>query len=118
MPPGPPSPASIPRRRNTSSSGAPKRSATRLDMMPASTRTAPSRIAMLTVSSEAIADDYISARRNACRLWREMPLESNFIRALQLKDFASVIGAGDFQPQPFNDLPRHPHLHGAGFREL
>ena len=37
MPPGPPSPASMPTRRKTSSNGAPKRSATRLDRMPAST---------------------------------------------------------------------------------
>ena len=48
MPPGPDSPASMPTSRKTSSSGAPKRSATRLDMMPASTSSAPSRMAMLT----------------------------------------------------------------------
>ncbi len=35
------SPASMPMNRNTSSSGAPKRSASRLDRMPAITRTAP-----------------------------------------------------------------------------
>src|ERR1041385_2489210 len=40
--------------RNTSSSGAPKRSASRLDRMPAITRTAPSKMAMLTESREAI----------------------------------------------------------------
>src|SRR6266700_976198 len=44
----------MPIARNTSSSGAPKRSASRLDRMPAITRTAPSRMAMLTESREAI----------------------------------------------------------------
>jgi len=42
--PGPESPASMPINRNTSKSGAPKRSASRLDRMPAITRTAPRRI--------------------------------------------------------------------------
>ena len=42
------------RRRNTSSSGAPKRIAMRLDRMPVSTRSAPSRMAMLTASSSAM----------------------------------------------------------------
>src|SRR5690348_11007216 len=54
MPPGPDSPASMPRMRKTRRSGAPKRSATRLDRMPASTRMAPSRIERLTVSSRAM----------------------------------------------------------------
>src|SRR5579872_3685091 len=44
----------MPMMRNTSSSGAPKRSASRLDRMPAMTRTAPSRMAMLTESREAM----------------------------------------------------------------
>ena len=52
--PGPESPASMPISRNTSSSGAPKRSASRLDRIPAITRTAPSRMAMLTESREAM----------------------------------------------------------------
>src|SRR6266849_406634 len=54
MPPGPASPASMPTIRNTSSSGAPNRIATRLDMMPASTSSAPSRMPILMVSSEAM----------------------------------------------------------------
>src|SRR5580700_11282729 len=45
----------MPRIRNTSRSGAPNRIATRLDRMPASTRSAPSRMPILTVSREAIA---------------------------------------------------------------
>src|SRR5450631_3935680 len=44
----------MPISKNTSSSGAPKRSASRLDRMPAMTRTAPSRMAMLTESREAM----------------------------------------------------------------
>src|SRR4051794_11653596 len=44
----------MPMKRNTSSSGAPKRSASRLDRMPAITRTAPRRMAMLTESREDI----------------------------------------------------------------
>src|SRR5262249_52804597 len=52
--PGPASPAIMPTIRNTRSSGAPKRIATKLDMMPARTRTAPSRMPMLIVSSAAI----------------------------------------------------------------
>jgi len=55
MPPMPDSPASMPTRRKTRSSGAPKRSATRLDMMPASTRMAPNRMVMLTESIDAMA---------------------------------------------------------------
>src|SRR5262245_3205003 len=54
MPPGPESPASMPTRRNTNRSGAPKRMATRLDRMPASTSSAPSRIMMLTASRAAM----------------------------------------------------------------
>src|SRR3977135_575855 len=44
----------MPINRNTSSNGAPKRSASRLDRMPAITRTAPRRMAMLTESREAM----------------------------------------------------------------
>src|SRR3954468_12967482 len=47
----------MPTTRNTSSRGAPKRVATRLDMMPASTRSAPSRMPMLSVSRRVIACD-------------------------------------------------------------
>src|SRR5215467_4031677 len=54
MPPGPDSPASMPTRRNTNRSGAPKRMATRLDRMPVSTSSAPSRIMMLTASRAAM----------------------------------------------------------------
>src|SRR5437879_5100713 len=53
MPPGPASPASMPTIKNTSSSGAPKRIAMRLDRMPANTSSAPSRMPMLTASREA-----------------------------------------------------------------
>src|SRR5262249_8361929 len=60
MPPMPDSPASMPTRRKTSSNGAPKRNAIRLDMMPASTSTAPNRIVRLTVS-------IVSMRRFYCR---------------------------------------------------
>jgi hypothetical protein len=52
--PGPDYPAMTPIRRKTSSNGAPKRSAKRLDKIPAITSTAPSRMAMLTESSEAM----------------------------------------------------------------
>src|SRR5262249_8243679 len=52
--PGPASPAIMPTIRNTRSSGAPKRIASKLDMMPARTRRAPSRMPMLIVSSAAI----------------------------------------------------------------
>jgi len=44
----------MPSSKNTSSKGAPNRNATRLDRIPASTRTLPSRIAMLKVSSAAM----------------------------------------------------------------
>src|SRR5215211_2846915 len=44
----------MPMNRNTSSNGAPKRSASRLDRMPAITRTAPRKMAMLTESREAM----------------------------------------------------------------
>src|SRR5689334_12449325 len=44
----------MPIARNTSSSGAPKRSASRLDRMPAITKTAPRRMAMLTASREVM----------------------------------------------------------------
>src|SRR3569833_856318 len=44
----------MPTARKTSSRGAPKRSASRLDRMPAMTRTAPSNMARLTESREAI----------------------------------------------------------------
>src|SRR5438128_6664400 len=47
----------MPMNRKTSSSGAPKRSASRLDRMPAMTSTAPRRIAILTESREAISPD-------------------------------------------------------------
>ncbi len=43
-----------PNARKTSSNGAPKRSAIRLDRMPAITRTAPRRMAMLKESRDAI----------------------------------------------------------------
>src|SRR5260370_28673477 len=45
----------MPIKRNTNSSGAPKRSASRLDRMPAITRTAPRRMAMLTESRDAMS---------------------------------------------------------------
>ena len=54
MPPGPDSPASTPTARKISSSGAPNRSATRLDRMPVRTSTAPSRMTILIDSSAAI----------------------------------------------------------------
>jgi len=44
----------MPISRNTSSSGAPNRSASRLDRIPAITRTAPRRMAMLTESRDAM----------------------------------------------------------------
>src|SRR5258707_11356614 len=44
----------MPINRNTRSNGAPKRSASRLDRMPAITRTEPRRMAMLTESREAM----------------------------------------------------------------
>src|SRR5437879_8628304 len=44
----------MPISKNTSSNGAPKRSASRLERIPAITRTAPRRIAMLTASREAM----------------------------------------------------------------
>src|SRR5947209_9800821 len=44
----------MPIARKTSSKGAPKRSASRLDRIPANTRTAPSNMARLTESREAI----------------------------------------------------------------
>src|SRR5262249_40475863 len=54
MPPGPASPAIMPTIRNTRSSGAPKRIATKLDIMPARTSRAPSRMPMLIASRAAI----------------------------------------------------------------
>src|SRR3954465_7710228 len=44
----------MPTSKNTSSNGAPKRSAIRLDMMPASTSTAPNRMVRLTESIDAM----------------------------------------------------------------
>ena len=77
MPPRPDSPASMPTRRNTSSSGAPKRSATRLDMMPASTSTAPNRMVMLTVSSDAMGALHHSWRRDAERNDKDVACSSS-----------------------------------------
>src|SRR3954463_3639284 len=51
----------MPTARNTSSKGAPKRSAIRLDRMPASTSRLPSRIAKLIVSSAPIVTRAITA---------------------------------------------------------
>ena len=64
IPPGPYSPASMPISRNTSNSGAPKRSASRLDRIPAITRTAPRRMAMLTESSDVMR--FHTASENTC----------------------------------------------------
>src|SRR5215468_3508515 len=61
IPPGPDSPASMPTRRKTTSRGAPNRSATRLDKMPASTSSAANMMVRLTVSSAAMTRDQPSA---------------------------------------------------------
>src|SRR5215204_6228531 len=54
MPSGPASPATMPTRRKISSNGPPKRKATTLDRMPASTSSAPKKVSKLIESSDAI----------------------------------------------------------------
>src|SRR6202008_750339 len=117
IPPGPPSPANMPTKRNTSSSGAPKRRAIRLDRMPARTSRLPSNIATLTVSSRAITrilrlyrtESRTQEQREIRRRWTQSPCESgelerHLVAALEREDFAGLVGIGDLQPKSLQDL--------------
>src|SRR5512139_971855 len=125
MPPGPPSPASMPTSKNTSSSGAPKRSAIRLDRMPARTSRLPSRMAILTVSSEPIARISCVYRKvsRAQEQRQTLPLlngSSNLdlVAALEREDFTRLVRLRDFRPEAFEDLAYIGDLLGIGFGQL
>src|SRR5687768_6507603 len=93
-PPGPDSPASTPISKKTNSRGAPKRSASTLDRMPASTSRLPSKVAMLTVSSAPIRKNP-QCNRAATRResQRKIAIESEISAALGGRRLR--FGAGD-----------------------
>src|SRR5207249_4680686 len=43
------------------------------------------------------------------------PSEPDVVPALQTEDLARVVGSCDFEPEPFDDLPRGAHLRGIRF---
>src|SRR5260221_359468 len=111
MPPGPPSPAIMPTSRNTSSNGAPKRNAIRLDRMPARTSRLPSKMAKLTLSSEAITRISFRYRKvsraqeqreTLPRLSRSS--KSHLVAALEREDFPRLIRARDLQPEALENF--------------
>src|SRR4029450_864428 len=125
MPPGPPSPASIPKSRKTSSRGAPKRSAIRLDRMPVRTSRLPNSIARLTASSELIASISLRYRRvsRAQEQPERLPLLSrrskcHLVAALEREDFARLVRGRDVKAEPFQDLSHLGDLLGVRFSQL
>src|SRR5579872_4064619 len=120
MPPGPPSPASMPTSRNTSSSGAPKRIAIRLDRMPASTSRLPSRMAILTVSSEVMRESLAVYNRASRRTISENSSSSkrHLIATLERENLARLVGRGDLVAEAFEDLAHLRDLLGIRFGEL
>src|SRR6185437_2939163 len=119
MPPGPPSPASTPTKRNTSSSGAPKRSAIRLDSMPASTSRLPSRMAILIVSSEAMRESLAVYSRGSRRTISENSSRSkrHLISALERKNLARLVGRRDLVAKAFENLAHLRDLLGVRLGE-
>src|SRR5258708_33200502 len=49
---------------------------------------------------------------------RHFPLEPDVGRALERKNPSRVVGRGNFEPQPFDDLPHRANLRPVGFGEL
>src|SRR4029078_3286372 len=125
MPPGPFSPDRTPTRRKTSNSGAPKRSAIRLDRMPASTSKLRSKMTRLTLSSRAIARISFCYRRvsRASGQPQTSPQtakrsKGHLVAALERQDFTGFIGGRYFEPQAFEDLADLGHLLGMGFGQF
>src|SRR5262245_11451695 len=111
MPPGPPSPASIPTSRKTSSSGAPNRNAIRLDRMPVRTSKLPSNMARLTASSELIMR--IPFRYRKVSRAQEQPetlslltrwSKCHLVAALEREDFARLVRCRDIKAESLQDL--------------
>src|SRR5262249_3035367 len=125
IPPGPPSPASMPTRRKTSSKGAPKRNAIRLDRMPVRTSQLPGTMGRLTASSEPITRFLFRYRKGARP---EEPPETlplligwskcHLVAALEGEDFARLVRGCDLKPETFEDLAHLSDLLGVRFREL
>src|SRR5688500_3305464 len=44
----------------------------------------------------------------------DLALERDLIAALQAQRLTRLVGRGDFEPEPFDDLPRQAHLLGIG----
>src|SRR5580765_5387982 len=125
MPPGPFSPASMPTKRKTSSSGAPKRIAIRLDRMPASTSKLPSNMTRLTLSSEPIARISFCYRRVSRASGQPQTSSQtakrskrHLVTALERQDFTRFIGRCYFEPQTFQYLADLGHLLGIGFGQF
>src|SRR6188474_2069484 len=125
MPPGPFSPARTPTKRKTSSKGAPKRRAIRLDRMPARTSTLPSNMTRLTLSSEPIARISFCYRRvsRASGQSQTSPQAAKWskrhlVAALERQDFTRFVRRRYFKPEAFQDLADLGHLLGIGFSQL
>src|SRR5262245_31256675 len=111
MPPGPPSPASTPTKRNTSNNGAPNRNAIRLDRMPVRTSRLPSNMARLTASSEPIARIPFRYRK-VSRVQGQpetLPLltgasKGHLVATLEREDFTGLVGCRDLKSEPFENL--------------
>src|SRR5262249_6218436 len=119
------SPASMPTRRKTSSKGAPKRNAIRLDRMPVRTSKLPSNMARLTASSELITR-FLFRYRKVSRPEEQpetLPLligwsKCHLVAALEGEDFACLVRGCDLKPETFEDLAHLSDLLGVGCREL
>src|SRR6476660_6100525 len=125
MPPGPPSPASMPTRRNTSSRGAPKRNAISLDRMPVRTSKLPSNMARLTASREPITRFSFRARKvsRGQEQPETLPLlksgsKRHLVAALEREDFARLVRGCGLQPKTFENLAHLSDLLGVGLRKL
>src|SRR6476620_4661143 len=125
MPPGPFSPAKTPTRRKTSSSGAPKRIAIRLDRMPARTSTLPSNMTRLTLSSYPIARISFCYRRvsRASGQPQTSPQAAKWskrhlVAALERQDLTRFIGRRYFKPEALENLADLGHLLGVGFSQF
>src|SRR4026207_1439741 len=115
----------MPTRRKTSSKGAPKRSAIRLDRMPASTSKLPSKMTRLTLSSEPIARISFCYRRvsRASGQPQTSPQTAKWskrhlVAALEREDFTRFIVRLYVQPRSVEDLADLVHFLGIGFGQL
>src|SRR4029079_3284218 len=115
----------MPTRRKTSSKGAPKRNAIRLDRMPASTSKLPSKMTRLTLSSEPIAR--ISLRYRKVSRATGQPQRSpqiskrskcHLITALERQDFARLVRRGNLKPEALEDLANLCDLLRVGFAQF